>query len=128
MLENASQSASNQNTTPTPPTPNYDQVPLPVLVTSVTKEVENILGEDGDDLPPAEVETNHIDDEHDEKEPEVDNDRGKKRDPNYKARLAPGNNNRRTTRATRDPNIPHCSLLIQTLKYCASQAAKARLN
>ena len=110
------------------PTPNYDQVIPPVSESSVTEEVEKILGEDVEDLPPAEVETNHDDGDNDEEDPEVDNDKGTKQDPNYKVRIAPGNNNRRTTRATRDPNIPHCSLLIQTLKYCASQAAKARLN
>ena len=128
MLEKASRSASSQNTTPTPPTPNYDQVLPPVPDNSATEKVENILGKDNDDLLPAEVESNNLDDDQDGEDPEIDNDRGIQKDPNYKARLAPGNNNRRTIGATRDPNIPHCSLLIQTLKYCASQAAKARLT
>ena len=100
MLDHASQSASNQNPIPTPP----------------TEPEQNSHTDNRDYLTPADVDTDHDNGDNDEE------------DPDYKVRIAPGNNNRRITRATRDPSTPHCSLLIQTLKYCASQAAKARLS
>ena len=123
MLEHASWSASDQNTTSSPLTPTHVQLTSPGTDSNDTEEIEIVMGRDASDPPPAVVEVDHTDDELDEEELEVDNDKGTKLDPNYTARLTPGNINRRTTRATRDPNIPHCSLLIQAFKYCVSQTA-----
>ena len=123
MLEHASRSASDQNTTTAPIAPTHIQLTPPVTDSNNTEEIEIVMGKDTSDLTPTVVEVNNTNDKLNEEEPEVDNDKGTKLDPNYTARLTPGNTNRRSTRATRDPNIPHCSLLIQTFKYCATQTA-----
>ena len=57
----------------------------------------------------------------DDEEPDIDNDRGTDVDPNYTATILPGNTERRVTRATRDPMIPHCSLLVQVAMHIEAQ-------
>ena len=124
MLENASRSAydnSDQNTPATPLVPTHIQLTPPVADKDETEEIEIVLGKDNSNSTPTVVELDSTDSQLDEEEPEVDNDRGTKLDPNYTARPTPGNTDRRSTRASRDPSIPHCSLLIQAFKYCATQ-------
>ena len=57
--------------------------------------------------PPTSFASQDTDDE------EIDNDKGADIDPSYTAVVQHGNTERRSTRATRNTAIPHCSLLIQ---------------
>ena len=59
----------------------------------------------------------------DDEDPDIDNDRGTDIDPNYTAAVQPGDTDRRATRATRDPAIPHCSLLVQVVMHVEAQSA-----
>ena len=59
----------------------------------------------------------------DDEDPDIDNDRGTDIDPNYTAAVQPGDTDRRATRATRDPAIPHCSLLVQVVMHVGAQSA-----
>ena len=59
----------------------------------------------------------------DDEDPDIDNDRGTDVDPNYTAAFLPGGTERRATRATRDPAIPHCSLLVQVVMHIGAQSA-----
>ena len=59
----------------------------------------------------------------DDEDPDIDNDRGTDRDPNYTAVVQPGDTDRRATRATRNPAIPHCSLLVQVVMQVVAQSA-----
>ena len=49
----------------------------------------------------------------DDEDVDIDNDKGTDIDPSYTAVIQQGNTERRSTRATRNTAIPHCSLLIQ---------------
>ena len=94
MLENASRSASDhpdQNTTTTPLAPTHIQLTPPVTDSNDTEEIEIVLGKDTSDSTPTVVEVDNTNNQLDEEELEVDNDKG---DPNYTARLTPGNTNR----------------------------------
>jgi hypothetical protein len=53
----------------------------------------------------------------DDEDLDIDNDMGTDIDPNYTAVIQQGNTERRTTRATRNTSIPHCSLLIQVKQF-----------
>ena len=59
----------------------------------------------------------------DDEDPDIDNDRGTDIDPNYTAAVLPGDTERRATRATRDPAIPHCSLLVQVVMHIGARSA-----
>ena len=76
--------------------------------TDEAEEIEITFGDDNNDS--ASTNPSHPDEE----EPDIDNDRGTDVDPNYTATILPGNTERRATRATRDPKIPHCSLFLVT--------------
>ena len=62
---------------------------------------------------------NSSDSSDDETNPADNNDRDVRRDPDYKGRATLGNNNRRITRATKDPDAPHCSLLINPQNWAS---------
>ena len=83
--------------------------------TDEAEEIEIAFGDDNIDSAPTNP--SHPDEE----EPVIDNDRGTDVDPNYTATILPGNTERRATRATRDPKIPHCSLLVQVAKHFEAQ-------
>ena len=57
----------------------------------------------------------------DDEDLDFDNDRGTDIDPNYTAVVQPGDTDRRATRATRNPAIPHCSLLVQVVMQVVAQ-------
>ena len=108
----------------TPENPMDTDQPLPLADMNDSKEIETRAG--GINLVPDKLETDTtlrkvvnapvatptsqaVDDE----DLDIDNDRGTDIDPNYTAVIQHGNTERRTTRATRNTSIPHCSLLIQ---------------
>ena len=90
----------------------------PRMVASDTVET-NIIRKQVVDNPVTTTSSQADDDE----DPDIDNDRGTDIDPNYTAAVQPGDTDRRATRATRDPAIPHCSLLVQVVMHVVAQSA-----
>ena len=125
MLEKASRSADdNPNQIPpaAPLVPTHIQLTPPVADKDETEEIEIVLGKDKIDSTSTAVGPTSSS-QTDEVEPDIDNDRGTKLDPDYTAKVLPGNTERRSTRATRDPEIPHCSLLVQVAKHWETQTS-----
>ena len=89
----------------------------PVVDTDDDEELETTLGDVVDNsIAPDQSQP-------DDEDPDIDNDRGTDVDPNYTATFLPGDTERRVTRATRDPTIPHCSLLVQVAMHIGAQSA-----
>ena len=55
--------------------------------------------------------TDDDDADHDDFDNDDDDEKQIRKDPTYKCRTTLANNTRRTTRATKDPATPHCSLI-----------------
>ena len=131
MLERASHSADtssdqipsptpanicpDQTSSSTPSSPTHIQLSSPVVGTDDAEEIEIAFGDvdDGSATPDPS--------QPDDEEPDIDKDRGTDVDPNYTATILPGTTDRRVTRATRDPMIPHCSLLVQVAMHIEAQ-------
>ena len=111
----------------TPENPMATNQPLPLTEINDPKDME--IRAEGINLVPDKLETDTTlgkvvnvpvttppSQDTDDEDLDIDNDRGTDIDPNYTAVIQPGNTERRTTRATRNPAIPHCSLLVQVMQ------------